>query len=259
MITFPKEKPKAEIPFIIFCSFLCTFITARLVVFGLQGGWLQVGGYLYVQHIHIHHLNYGIFLLSIVGFGSLTTAGKTYQRGFTILYGIALGLTFDEFGMWLRLQDVYYSPLSYDAVTIIALILALITSYGTYADRLIKRRASYIRDVPKGSILFNERDMSDEAYLIIQGTVEIFRIHEGKRHILAHLGPAELVGEMALFTGQGRSASAQALTPLKVRPLTKNTLLYNLEEHPELSVTLIRVLAERLIIANNQSSTSKSD
>jgi hypothetical protein len=34
---------------------------------------------------------------------------------------VGLGLTFDEFGMWLRLQDDYWSRLSYDAIIVISL------------------------------------------------------------------------------------------------------------------------------------------
>ena len=46
-----------------------------------------------------------------------------------ILYGIGLGLTFDEFGMWLHLGGPYWQWVSYDAIVTIAGLLALI-AYG---------------------------------------------------------------------------------------------------------------------------------
>ena len=250
-VEFPKEQPKAEIPFIIFCSFLCTFLVARLVVAGLYGGWLKVGGFLHVGGTHVHHLNYGIFLLSVVGFMSLTAYGHGFRRTLAVLYGFALGLTFDEFGMWLKLEDHYYNSLSYDAIIVIASLFALMSSYGAYADRATKRKSSRVQVIPEGTVLFNEGDKIDDAFLVVEGKVQVYRDGPSGRQILGEIGENEFVGEMALFTDHSRSASAMALTPLKVKLLTKKSLLYNLDHHPELGVQLIRVLASRLLVAND--------
>jgi hypothetical protein len=51
---------------IILFSFLLTFILARVVVFLIMSHRLP-DLYLYVGGTHIHHLNYGIFLLAGVG------------------------------------------------------------------------------------------------------------------------------------------------------------------------------------------------
>ena len=251
-VDFPKEKLKAELPFVIFCSFLCTFVFSRIVVSGINQGWFKLGGYLYVGGVHVHHLNYGIFLLSIVGFVSLTSLGRGWQRTLAIFYGLAVGLIFDEFGRWLKLQDQYYSPLSYDAVIIIAAILALIVSYGAYADRKEKIRASRTQKIPKGTVFLHEGEPGDTAYFIIEGEAEVFRDENDRRYTMAHLVSGDFIGEMALFTEQGRSASVKALTDLKLKPLTKENLFYNLEQHPELGVTLINLLTDRLVIANNR-------
>ncbi len=47
-----------------------------------------------------------------------------------MIYGVGLGLTFDEFGMWLHLGGPYWQRASYDAVITIASVLALI-AYGS--------------------------------------------------------------------------------------------------------------------------------
>jgi hypothetical protein len=62
-----------------------------------------------------------------------------------------------------------------------------------------------------GVILFNEEDVGGEAYLVIQGSVEIFRTLGGKKHPLAVVGAGEIIGEMALIDNQPRMASAMAL------------------------------------------------
>ncbi len=42
-----------------------------------------------------------------------------------LLYGVAMALTFDEFGMWLHLGGSYWQRASVDAVIIVAAIIAL--------------------------------------------------------------------------------------------------------------------------------------
>jgi hypothetical protein len=41
-------------------------------------------------------------------------------------YGVGLALTFDEFGMWLYLNDVYWQRASFDAIMVITALLALL-------------------------------------------------------------------------------------------------------------------------------------
>jgi len=83
--------------------------------------------YLHVKGTHVHHLNYGIILLSAVG-GYLVfrrPSGRTL-RVVALLYGIAMGLTFDEFGMWINLGGSYWQRASWDAITVVAAVFALI-------------------------------------------------------------------------------------------------------------------------------------
>jgi hypothetical protein len=56
--------------------------------------------------LHIHHLFWGILLLMATGFGALATRAPRWHLRIALVFGIALGLTLDEFAMWLRLADV---------------------------------------------------------------------------------------------------------------------------------------------------------
>ena len=47
------------------------------------------------------------------------------------MYGVGLGLTFDEFGMWLHLDTTYWQRGSFDAVVIIAAVLGLMSAAPT--------------------------------------------------------------------------------------------------------------------------------
>lgn len=122
---------RKELPFIILASFLITFTVSRLVVRLIYAGVLP-NMFLFVsmesvgEPIHVHHMNYGIILLSIIGFIAIA-----YHKVITrfphisaAAYGISLGLIFDEFALFFLLEDDYYHRLSYDAVIFISLVLA---------------------------------------------------------------------------------------------------------------------------------------
>jgi hypothetical protein len=84
--------------------------------------------FLHLGGTHVHHLNYGIFLLSAVA-GVLLFAGlNDKQRSVCALaYGIGMALTFDEFGIWLHLGGSYWQRASFDAV------IVLLSAFGVLA------------------------------------------------------------------------------------------------------------------------------
>ena len=71
-----------------------------------------------------------------------------------------------------------------------------------------------------GEWIFHEGDPGDRAFAIESGIVEITHEHLGTVEVLAHLGPGEMLGEMALIDGRARTASARAATELRLRTIT---------------------------------------
>lgn len=111
---------------VILFSFLLTFIAARVLVFLIMSHRVP-DLYLHVRGTHVHHLNYGIFLLSALG-GYLLfrrpSGRKLTLAG--VFYGVGLALTYDEFGMWVRLGGAYWQRASLDAVGVVAALLGLL-------------------------------------------------------------------------------------------------------------------------------------
>jgi hypothetical protein len=110
----------------ILTSFLFTFIAARVLVFLIVSRRIP-DLYLHLGGTHVHHLNYDIFLLS--GIGAYLLLGRAGTRGLemaSIIYGIGLALTFDEFGLWLHLGGSYWQRASFDAVVVIIALLGLV-------------------------------------------------------------------------------------------------------------------------------------
>src|SRR5215207_9424907 len=76
--------------------------------------------------LHIHHLVFGIVFMMAAGF--VAFAIQPYSPWFEIiagLFGVGMGLTLDEFALWLYLDDVYWSEegrSSVDAVIFAAII-----------------------------------------------------------------------------------------------------------------------------------------
>lgn len=120
-----EESRPRKLARLILVAFLFTFMAARVLVFLIVARRVP-DLYLHLGGTHVHHLNYGIFLLSAVG--GYLLLGSPGRRGLlwsAILYGIGLALTFDEFGLWLHLGGDYWQRASFDAVVVIAGLLAL--------------------------------------------------------------------------------------------------------------------------------------
>ncbi len=118
-----------EIPFIVFFSFLVTFLLARLTVRLVYQQVLPGSLFLNVKGVHVHHYNYGFFLLAVSGLWSLLDTKRRRLDIAALIYGIGLGLAVDEFGMFLRLRDDYYTRISYDAVVVVGALLLSIAYF----------------------------------------------------------------------------------------------------------------------------------
>ena len=107
-------------------SFIVTFILSRMFVFLIMSKAMP-NLYFFMGGTHVHHLNYGIFLLAAVaGFSVFRRpTGRTAEIT-ALLYGVAMGLTFDEFGMWLHLGGSYWQRASVDAVIVVSALFGLL-------------------------------------------------------------------------------------------------------------------------------------
>jgi hypothetical protein len=106
-------------------AFLVTFLVTRLITRAIRAGRgpfrnTSVGG------VHVHHQVYGIFLLLGTGTAEFTyRPGSPWAQVLAALFGVGAALTLDEFALWLRLDDVYWTHegrTSVDAV-LVALVV----------------------------------------------------------------------------------------------------------------------------------------
>lgn len=121
-----SSAPLTHLARAVLVAFLFTFAASRILVYLIMSRrlpdlFVRVGG------THIHHLNFGIFLLAGVGGYLLFRRSPQPPRPLVAdLYGVGLALTFDEFGMWLHLNDQYWQRASFDAIVVITAVLGLL-------------------------------------------------------------------------------------------------------------------------------------
>ncbi len=122
-------------------AFLLTFVASRVVVFLIMARLIP-NLYFFLKGTHVHHLNYGIFLLA--GVGAYLLLGRPQGRALravALVYGLAMALTFDEFGMWLHLGGSYWQRASLDAIVVVAALLGLIA----FASDIRKFESRHVR------------------------------------------------------------------------------------------------------------------
>jgi hypothetical protein len=124
-----RLRPGTGAGFVVLVAFVLSFLairtSARLTrsVSWWPGG-VESGG------VHIHHLVWGICLMMLCGFLAFAAPLEAPWWHFVAIgFGIGAGLTMDEFALWVRLEDVYWTQegrASFDAVVIAAAFAGLV-------------------------------------------------------------------------------------------------------------------------------------
>ena len=101
-----------------------------------------------------------------------------------------------------------------------------------------------------GDFLMKEGEAGEEAYLIIKGSVQVFKESGGSKVLLSTLHEGDIVGEMALITNDKRSASVKAVEDTIVAVLTKQHLARNLKKLPAYIEKIVSTITRRLQVAD---------
>jgi serine/threonine-protein kinase len=80
------------------------------------------------------------------------------------------------------------------------------------------------RHFQSGSLIIEEGEIGDRAYIVSEGTCEVFRTVGERTESLRVVGPGGVVGEVGLFTGARRVASVRAVTDVVALVVTKEAL-----------------------------------
>ena len=101
-------------------------------------------------------------------------------------------------------------------------------------------------------LIFAEGDRGEEAYRVIEGSVEISIQRSGQKLVLARLGAGETFGEMAMIESRPRSASARALEPTTIEVIERQDFQQILDEGGEQLVPYLTMIFDRLRVTNDR-------
>lgn len=98
-----------------------------------------------------------------------------------------------------------------------------------------------------GEVLFLEGDYSQELYILLSGHIGIVKnYHEANERTLTTLEPGDFFGEMAIFEGAPRSATAVAIDDAELLVLSAEKFKQTIYQKPEMAFEIFRELSSRL-------------
>jgi CRP/FNR family transcriptional regulator, cyclic AMP receptor protein len=103
-----------------------------------------------------------------------------------------------------------------------------------------------------GQPLFQQGDMGDAAYIVMDGAADIL-INTPKGPVkVANLGRHQIIGEIAILCDVPRTATVVASQPTTTLKINKDTFFRLINEFPQIAVEIMRELARRLEKTNEQ-------
>jgi CRP-like cAMP-binding protein len=99
----------------------------------------------------------------------------------------------------------------------------------------------------RGKILYMPEDSSEVLFFLQEGRIQLYRISpDGKKLVIATLGPGTIFGEMA-FIGQGMHNSfAEAIEACVLYVMSRNDVERMLSTKPKVALRIFEVLGRRL-------------
>ena len=111
------------------------------------------------------------------------------------------------------------------------------------------------KDYKKNEVIFNEEEMANFYYQIIEGYVRMFNSNdEGKEFTQGYFSEGESFGEPPLFINENYPSTAIAFQDCKIIKLSKDKFLKILDEYPSIQKNFLRLMAKRI---HKKANTSK--
>lgn len=130
-----------------------------------------------------------------------------------------------------------------------ALLLARTEVFGGLEERELREVAQVAvpRSWERGEVVFREGDDGDTTYLVMAGAILLTREHQDGRVVaIAELRAGDMFGELALFRGETRSATAEAIEPTEAVALLAPDVQRLIRQNPDIAGKLLTALAERV-------------
>ncbi len=99
----------------------------------------------------------------------------------------------------------------------------------------------------KGQLIFSDGDEGDGFYLIVDGTVKVFKLSpDGKEHILHLFSSGRIFGEVPVFAGEHFPVNAEAIADTRVLFFPRSAFLALIRKNPLLAMKMLADLSHKL-------------
>ena len=96
--------------------------------------------------------------------------------------------------------------------------------------------------LPRDTVVVHQGDYDDCLYLVVEGVVHVKR----GETLLAEIGPGGFFGEIALFEGTARTATAVTGSRSRLLGLERSDLMQLIEEMPGIAICMLQTLSRRV-------------
>jgi CRP/FNR family transcriptional regulator, cyclic AMP receptor protein len=134
-------------------------------------------------------------------------------------------------------------------------LLGRVPAFETLAEPELERVAQVAvpRRFAAHHVIFREGDASDTCYIVESGHARATREHgDGRTIALAHFGPGDIFGELAMFDDELRSATVEAIEDVEAVAILGADMRRLLREHADISYKLVVALGRRLRQTNER-------
>jgi len=144
-----------------------------------------------------------------------------------------------------------------DPATILEEIV-IFQPFTTYAKSCISQQMQS-RTFKKGQLIVKQGDEGDSLFIIEEGVISVVvDIDNNQKLEVGRIGAGSFFGEMALLTGEPRTANIIALTDTHLYEITKSDIAPLIEEQPEIFKPLSEVLVQRSLTTAYKKSKFKT-
>jgi small-conductance mechanosensitive channel len=112
---------------------------------------------------------------------------------------------------------------------------------------ILAKDARVLRFLP-GEPVVRQGEPGQELFVILEGEAEVWLEHEGRSSKINQMHRGQFFGEMSLLTGEPRSATVRAVTPLKLVQVGKAALSRIVQEDQRLVERIGEVVARRQVM-----------
>ena len=127
--------------------------------------------------------------------------------------------------------------------------LARVSAFAGLAPDLLRAMWERMeqREFAAGATIIRQDEPGDCLLVLLEGSASVDqRGADGRLRLLGEVRAGEVVGEMALITGESRGADVTAIEPVRAAVLSAAAFERLARAHPELGIVLTNLIAERL-------------